>query len=39
VAAAIGEAMEKLDIDFPKVEGETLKELKAVRDALKAEKP
>jgi PPK2 family polyphosphate:nucleotide phosphotransferase len=39
VAAAIGDAMEKLDIDFPKVDGKVLKELKAVRDALKAEKP
>ena len=38
VAAAIGDAIEKLDIDFPKVEGTTLRELKAVRDALKAEK-
>lgn len=39
VATAIGDAMEKLDIDFPKVEGKALKELMAVRDALKAEKP
>ena len=39
VATAIGDAMEKLDIDFPKVEGKVLKELMAVRDALKAEKP
>jgi PPK2 family polyphosphate:nucleotide phosphotransferase len=38
VAAAIGDAMEKLDIDFPKIDGKALKELKAVRDALKAEK-
>jgi PPK2 family polyphosphate:nucleotide phosphotransferase len=38
VATAIGDAMEKLDIDFPKVEGKALKELMAVRDALKAEK-
>ena len=39
VATAIGDAMEKLVIDFPKVEGKALKELMAVRDALKAEKP
>jgi PPK2 family polyphosphate:nucleotide phosphotransferase len=39
VAAAIGDAMEKLDIGFPKIDGKALKELKAVRDALKAEKP
>jgi PPK2 family polyphosphate:nucleotide phosphotransferase len=39
VSSAICDAIEKLDIDFPKVEGKALKELKAVRDALKAEKP
>lgn len=38
VAAAIGEAIERLDLEFPKVEGKALKELTAVRDALKAEK-
>jgi PPK2 family polyphosphate:nucleotide phosphotransferase len=38
VAQAVCDAMEKLDIDFPKIEGIALKELKAVRDALKAEK-
>ncbi len=38
VAEAICDAMEKLDIDYPKVQGQALKELKAVRDALKAEK-
>jgi PPK2 family polyphosphate:nucleotide phosphotransferase len=39
VAAAIVDAMEQLDLEFPKVEGKALKELQAVRDALKAEKP
>jgi PPK2 family polyphosphate:nucleotide phosphotransferase len=38
VSSAICDAIEKLDIDFPKIEGKALKELKAVRDALKAEK-
>jgi PPK2 family polyphosphate:nucleotide phosphotransferase len=38
VAAAIGDAMERLDLEFSRIDGKALKELKAVRDALKAEK-
>jgi PPK2 family polyphosphate:nucleotide phosphotransferase len=38
VASAICDAMDKLEIDFPKIEGKGLQELKAVRDALKAER-
>ena len=37
VAAAIIEALEGLDLDFPKVTGKALKELKKVERALKAE--
>jgi PPK2 family polyphosphate:nucleotide phosphotransferase len=37
VAAAITDALERLDLDFPKVEGKTLEELKKVERALKAE--
>jgi PPK2 family polyphosphate:nucleotide phosphotransferase len=37
VAAAVAEALEALDPQFPKVEGSSLKELKAVASALKAE--
>jgi PPK2 family polyphosphate:nucleotide phosphotransferase len=39
VCAAICEALAKLKLDYPKVEGEALKELKAAEQALKAEKP
>jgi PPK2 family polyphosphate:nucleotide phosphotransferase len=39
IAEAIVEAMEGLDLEFPKVEGEKLKELEQVRGALEAEKP
>jgi PPK2 family polyphosphate:nucleotide phosphotransferase len=38
IAEAIVEAMEGLDLEFPKVEGEKLKELEQVRGALEAEK-
>lgn len=38
VSQAVCDAIEKLDIDFPEVDARELKELKAVRDALKAEK-
>jgi PPK2 family polyphosphate:nucleotide phosphotransferase len=37
VAAAITEALEGLDLEFPKVEGEAFEELKKVERALKAE--
>jgi PPK2 family polyphosphate:nucleotide phosphotransferase len=37
VAAAITEALEALDLDFPKVEGKALEELKKMERALKAE--
>ena len=37
VAAAITQALEGLDLDFPKIEGEALEELKKVERALKAE--
>src|SRR5215472_13266758 len=39
VCAAICEAMETLKLDYPKIEGNALKELKAAERALKAEKP
>ena len=39
IAEAIVEAMEGLDLAFPKVEGEKLKELEQVRGALEAERP
>jgi PPK2 family polyphosphate:nucleotide phosphotransferase len=39
VCAAICEAMETLKLDYPKIEGKALKELKAAERALKAEKP
>jgi PPK2 family polyphosphate:nucleotide phosphotransferase len=39
VSAAIVEALEKLKLDYPKIEGKALTELKAVERALKAEKP
>jgi PPK2 family polyphosphate:nucleotide phosphotransferase len=38
VAAAVVDAMERLDLQFPKVEGKALKELHKVRKALLAEK-
>jgi hypothetical protein len=37
VAAAITDALERLKLDFPKVEGKALEELKKVERALKAE--
>jgi PPK2 family polyphosphate:nucleotide phosphotransferase len=39
VAATIIDAMERLGLDFPKVDGAVLKELRAVERALKAERP
>jgi PPK2 family polyphosphate:nucleotide phosphotransferase len=39
VAAAVIEALESLDLSFPKVEGEALKEMRKVRAALLAEAP
>ena len=39
IAEAMAEAMESLKLEFPKVEGTTLKELERVRGALEAEKP
>jgi PPK2 family polyphosphate:nucleotide phosphotransferase len=39
ISAAIVEALEKFKLDYPKIEGKALKELKAVARALKAEKP
>jgi len=39
VAAALVEAMERLDLHFPKIEGSALRELMKVRKALLAEKP
>ena len=39
VCAAICEAMETLKLDYPKIEGNALKELKAAEQALKAEEP
>src|SRR6185437_3271200 len=38
VASAIIEALEGLDLDFPKIEGNALDELKSAERALKAEK-
>jgi hypothetical protein len=37
VAGAIVDALERLDLEFPKVEGKALKELQQVRKALIAE--
>jgi hypothetical protein len=37
VAAALIEALEGLDLQFPKLEPATLKEIQQVRDALKSE--
>jgi PPK2 family polyphosphate:nucleotide phosphotransferase len=39
VCAAMYEALEKLKLDYPKIEGKALDELKAAEGALKAEKP
>ena len=39
VSAAIVDAVGKLELDYPKIEGKALKELKAAERALKAEKP
>jgi len=39
VAAALVQELQTLDLDFPKVEGKALKELRKVQKALKAEKP
>jgi len=39
IAESIVEAMENLDLQFPKVEDAALKELKKVRRALLAEAP
>ena len=39
VAAAVVEAMNELDLQFPKVGGEMLKELQQAKKALEAEKP
>jgi len=39
IAQAIGDAVEELDLDFPKVQGKALKELERVRGALMAEAP
>jgi PPK2 family polyphosphate:nucleotide phosphotransferase len=39
IAQAIVEAMEELDLDFPKVQGKALKQLERVRGALMAEAP
>jgi PPK2 family polyphosphate:nucleotide phosphotransferase len=39
VCAAVVEALETLKLDYPRVEGKALKELKAAERALKAEKP
>ena len=39
VSAAIIEALEKLKLEYPKVTGKALKELKACERALTAEKP
>jgi PPK2 family polyphosphate:nucleotide phosphotransferase len=37
VAAAVIEALERLELDFPKIEGAALKEMRKVREALEAE--
>jgi hypothetical protein len=39
VSAAMIEALEQLKLDYPKVTGKALAELKEVERALKAEKP
>jgi PPK2 family polyphosphate:nucleotide phosphotransferase len=39
VAAAVVEALGRLDLDFPRIEGRSLKELRKVRKALEAEAP
>ena len=39
VSAAIVDAVGKLELDYPKIEGKALKELRAAERALKAEKP
>jgi hypothetical protein len=39
VSAAIVDAMEKLKLDYPKIAGKALKELKAVERALRAGNP
>ena len=39
VAAAVIEALEGLDLSFPKIEGAALKEMRKVRRALEAEAP
>jgi hypothetical protein len=39
VSAAIIKALEKLNLEYPKVTGKALKELKAYERALQAEKP
>jgi PPK2 family polyphosphate:nucleotide phosphotransferase len=39
VAAAVVEALESLDLSFPKIEGAALKEMRRVRAALEAERP
>ena len=39
IAEAMIEAIEGLKLEFPKIEGTTLKELERVRGALEAEKP
>ena len=39
VAAALVHALDKLKLDYPKVEGKALEELERVRKTLKAEKP
>jgi hypothetical protein len=39
VAAAVIEALESLDLAFPKIEGKALKEMGKIRRALEAEAP
>jgi PPK2 family polyphosphate:nucleotide phosphotransferase len=39
VAAAVIDALDRLDLDFPRIEGSALKELRKVRKALEAEAP
>jgi len=39
VAAAVIEALDRLDLDFPRIEGKALKELRKVRKAFEAEAP
>jgi hypothetical protein len=38
VSAAINEALDRLKLDFPKIQGKALAELKRIEHALKAEK-